>query len=131
MHKPEIDVLLATCNGEQFLQQQLDSLSRQTFQNLHLIVRDDGSTDSTLDILERFRSRCPNSIEVYRNDARLGACRNFSLLTEQSTADNMFVVLLRLRIFGVWSACSLDSRRHLKNVEGHDGARFQEIRLGS
>lgn len=86
MHEAEIDVLLATCNGEQFLEPQLASLFNQTFQGFRLIVRDDCSTDSTLQILERFRSRYPNSIEIHQNDSRQGACRNFTLLARQSTA---------------------------------------------
>jgi glycosyltransferase involved in cell wall biosynthesis len=86
MHEAEIDVLLATCDGEQFLEQQLNSLFSQTFQSFRLIVRDDCSTDSTLQIVEHFRSRYPDFIEVHRNAARHGACRNFSLLAEQSTA---------------------------------------------
>jgi len=86
MHEGEIDVLLATCNGAQFLEQQLDSLFSQTFQNFHLIVRDDCSDDSTLDIVERFRSRYSDSVEIHRNALRQGACRNFSLLTQQSVA---------------------------------------------
>jgi len=86
MHEAEIDVLLATCNGEQFLKAQLESLFRQTFQNFRLFVRDDCSDDSTLDIVEHFRSRYSDSIEIHRNPSRQGACRNFSLLTEQSVA---------------------------------------------
>lgn len=86
MRDAEIDVLLATCNGEQFLEEQLESLFRQTYQDFRLIVRDDASTDLTLEILERFRRRCPASVEIHRNSHRQGACRNFSLLTEQSKA---------------------------------------------
>jgi glycosyltransferase involved in cell wall biosynthesis len=86
MHAAEIDVLLATCNGAQFLEEQLDSLFSQTFQNFRLFVRDDCSDDSTLDIVEHFRSRYSDSIEIHRNPSRQGACRSFSLLTEQSVA---------------------------------------------
>jgi glycosyltransferase involved in cell wall biosynthesis len=86
MHVAEIDILLATCNGAQFLEEQLDSLFRQTIKSFHLIVRDDCSDDSTLDIVERFRSRYSDSVEIHRNALRQGACRNFSLLTQQSVA---------------------------------------------
>jgi glycosyltransferase involved in cell wall biosynthesis len=84
--KPEIDVLMATWNGSRFIEEQLDSLFRQTFQNFRLIVRDDGSSDSTLQIVEQYRSRHPDSVLVRKNPSRQGACRNFSLLAEESTA---------------------------------------------
>jgi len=86
MRDAEVDILLATCNGEQFLEEQLDSLFRQTYRGFRLIVQDDVSTDFTLKIVERFRQRYPESVEINRNAHRQGACRNFSLLTQQSKA---------------------------------------------
>lgn len=44
-------VLLATYNGEKYLQQQLDSLYNQNNVDVEILARDDGSTDSTLNIL--------------------------------------------------------------------------------
>jgi glycosyltransferase involved in cell wall biosynthesis len=84
--KPEIDVLLATWNGAHFLEAQLNSLFRQTFQDFRLLIRDDGSSDSTLQIVERYRSRYSDRVFVTKNLARQGACRTFSLLSEQSAA---------------------------------------------
>jgi len=77
---------MATWNGSRFIEEQLDSLFCQTFQNFRLIVRDDGSSDSTLQIIEQYRSRRPDSVLVRKNPIRQGACRNFSLLAEESTA---------------------------------------------
>jgi glycosyltransferase involved in cell wall biosynthesis len=82
----EIDVLLATWNGERFIEEQLESLFRQTFQNFRLIVRDDASNDSTLDVIERYRSRYPGRVAVHINPCRRGPCRTFSLLAEDSVA---------------------------------------------
>jgi glycosyltransferase involved in cell wall biosynthesis len=82
----EIDVLLATWNGERFIEEQLESLFRQTFQGFRLIVRDDASTDSTLDVVERYRSRFPGRVVVHVNPCRRGPCGTFSLLAEESDA---------------------------------------------
>ena len=54
--KDDIDVLLATHNGESFLNDFLDSLVEQEQVNIHLIVSDDGSTDSTLEIINSYKS---------------------------------------------------------------------------
>ena len=48
----KILVLMATYNGEKFLQEQLDSLYGQEDVEVDILVRDDGSTDSTQKILE-------------------------------------------------------------------------------
>ncbi|MBO5699426.1 MAG: glycosyltransferase [Bacteroidaceae bacterium] len=53
MSKPQVSVLLSTYNGELYLQQQLDSIYAQKGVNVNLLVRDDGSTDKTCDILQK------------------------------------------------------------------------------
>ena len=55
--KDDIDVLLATYNGESFLNEFLDSLVKQEQVNIHLIISDDGSTDSTLEIVNSYNSK--------------------------------------------------------------------------
>lgn len=54
MDRPTITVLLSTYNGEKFLREQLDSILCQKDVELHLLVRDDGSKDSTLAILNEY-----------------------------------------------------------------------------
>src|SRR5579862_7162715 len=77
---------MATWNGARFLRDQLDSLFCQTFQSFSLTVRDDGSTDSSLKIIEDYRHRYSERVVVHRNSVRLGPCANFSLLAQQSSA---------------------------------------------
>lgn len=54
---PEVAVLMATYNGEKFLSEQLDSILNQSYKNINLIVRDDGSTDSTYNILNNYADK--------------------------------------------------------------------------
>jgi len=46
-----IDILMATYNGERFLRPQLDSILQQSDQDWQLLIRDDCSTDSTVQII--------------------------------------------------------------------------------
>lgn len=48
---PQIDILMATYNGGEYIAAQIRSLQNQTFSDWHLIVHDDGSTDDTLQIV--------------------------------------------------------------------------------
>ena len=47
-------VLLSTYNGEKYLSEQLDSLSRQDNVNLSVLIRDDGSSDNTISIIKDY-----------------------------------------------------------------------------
>ena len=48
--KPKVLVLLATCNGEKYLRQQLDSIYAQEDVEVSIFATDDGSTDNTNNI---------------------------------------------------------------------------------
>ena len=52
--KPIISVCLPVYNGEKYIQECLDSILAQSFQNFELIIVDDGSTDHTLEIVKQY-----------------------------------------------------------------------------
>lgn len=52
-----ISVVLATYNGEKYLREQLDSLLRQQGVNVNILVRDDGSRDGTIAILDEYQEK--------------------------------------------------------------------------
>jgi glycosyltransferase involved in cell wall biosynthesis len=82
-----ISVALCTFNGARFLQPQLDSFPAQTRRPDELVVCDDGSTDDTLVILERFEKRAPFPVRIERNPTRLGSTKNFEKAIGQCTGD--------------------------------------------
>lgn len=66
-----IDILLSTYNGEAFLKEQLDSILNQTYKDFKLIIRDDGSTDSTVGIITDYARTYPSEI-IYINNGDAG-----------------------------------------------------------
>lgn len=60
---------MATYNGERYIRQSIDSILSQSFADLELIIIDDGSADSTPDIL---RSYSDPRLRILRNDSNLG-----------------------------------------------------------
>ena len=52
-----VAVLLSSYNGEDFILELLESLENQTYRNFDLIIRDDGSNDSTREIISSFKKR--------------------------------------------------------------------------
>ncbi|WP_217560483.1 glycosyltransferase family 2 protein [Paenibacillus sp. GbtcB18] len=71
-------ILLSTYNGEKYLESQLDSIFRQSYKNIRLFVRDDGSTDATLAILERYKHRY--NIQIMENKDNMGPKMSFGEL---------------------------------------------------
>jgi glycosyltransferase involved in cell wall biosynthesis len=78
----QVTVLMSTYNGGKFLQQQLNSLYEQTYPNVKILVRDDGSTDATRELLTNERLR--GAIEQLEGDNNLGAIGSFFELLRQA-----------------------------------------------
>lgn len=75
-----VAICMATYNGAQYLEKQLDSILKQTYQNWILFIRDDGSQDGTTDIIQRYGNLYSDKI-VYITDPSLpggSAKQNFA-----------------------------------------------------
>lgn len=48
-----VNILISTYNGEKYIGQQIDSILQQTYQDYHIFIRDDGSTDHTVEIVQK------------------------------------------------------------------------------
>jgi glycosyltransferase involved in cell wall biosynthesis len=73
---PLVSIALCTYNGEKYLQQQLDTLVNQSYQNIEIIAVDDCSKDNTFNILTAYADKYPN-FSVYRNEKNIGFLKNF------------------------------------------------------
>ena len=62
--KPKVNILLATYNGEKYLKKQLDSLLEQTYKNIDIYIRDDGSTDHTVQLIQEYVAHCPKEKNI-------------------------------------------------------------------
>jgi glycosyltransferase involved in cell wall biosynthesis len=83
-----VDTLLATYNGEQFVECQIESILNQMDSGCRLLIRDDGSSDGTRHLVQRFVSREPRRVVLVDDRGpKLGVCRNFGRLVECSDAD--------------------------------------------
>lgn len=76
MNRDLVSIVMATYNGENYLRPQLDSILEQTHQNFELIVVDDGSSDTTLSILEQYAA-LDQRIHVFPAEKNLGVVANF------------------------------------------------------
>ena len=73
-----VNILMATYNGEKYLKEQIDSILGQSYKNFNLFICDDGSTDSTVDIIQEYMLNNENIF--LEHSSHLGACQNFANL---------------------------------------------------
>lgn len=87
---PLVSVLLCTYNGERFLREQLESIARQTYSGWVVAVSDDGSTDSTLEILQEYKEKWGEEKLKVFSGPRQGFALNFISLACRSEIDSAF-----------------------------------------
>ncbi len=85
---PVVDILLATYNGEKYLDDLMRSLLDQSYTRWQLLIRDDGSTDGTLRMIRSYMERYPGKISLLEDGkAHLGSTMSFAALLENSRND--------------------------------------------
>ena len=83
-----VDILLATYNGEKYIQEQIESLLEQTYKDIKILIRDDGSTDRTVDIIKELEISNSEIIKLIQDDKELhNPTANFFELCKHSTSD--------------------------------------------
>ena len=79
--QPLVSVYISTCNRSKLLIRAINSVKKQTYKNIELIIVNDNSKDNTRDILGNFELQ-NNNIKILNTDKKIGACeaRNRAIL---------------------------------------------------
>lgn len=78
-----VDILLSTYNGEKYIRQQIESIISQTYKDWFLIIRDDGSSDDTIRIIEEYALSFPDRIKIVdKGTSNLGSTKSFERLLD-------------------------------------------------
>ncbi len=87
LNMKKVQVLLSAYNGEKYLEEQIRSILAQEHKQLTLLIRDDGSTDHTIDIIKRYADNYENV--AYYTGKNLGVQQSFFNLMKHAdkTAD--------------------------------------------
>lgn len=86
-------VIIATYNGEKFIEEQLDSILIQSVQPDEVIITDDGSKDNTVEIVQHYIDNhgLKNSWHLYVNEQNKGYAKNFLDGVMLTTGDIVFL----------------------------------------
>ncbi len=87
-----VSVIIATYNGEKYIEAQLRSVLSQSLSPEEVLIFDDGSTDSTVDLVSRFieENGC-DGWQLFLNEENKGYCRNFLEGALKASGDYVFL----------------------------------------
>lgn len=81
----KVAVLLSTYNGEKYVKEQLDSILNQSYKNIEIVIRDDGSKDNTVNIIKEYQKKYNNiTVTLGKN---LGFIKSFFELLKIANAE--------------------------------------------
>ncbi|MEA3456076.1 MAG: glycosyltransferase family 2 protein [Campylobacterota bacterium] len=97
-----IAILLTTYNGEKYITELLVSLENQSDNSFDLFIRDDGSTDRTIERILSFQSDSNLSIILLPKGENIGASQNFAYLLQHALKYEQYLYLMFCDQDDVW-----------------------------
>lgn len=88
MENKKVAILMSTYNGEKYLKEQIESLLSQTYKNIEIYIRDDGSKDSTVKIIKEYQEK--NSNIKLLEGKNVGFMKSFFELLESCNYANYY-----------------------------------------
>ncbi|MBQ3347986.1 glycosyltransferase family 2 protein [Candidatus Saccharibacteria bacterium] len=79
MNNPKVSIIVPIYNVEKYLAKCLDSILNQTYDNLEIILIDDGSTDGSSDIAENYTLKDPRITVIHQRNRGQSSARNLGL----------------------------------------------------
>jgi len=102
-----IAILMATYNGEEFIIEQIESILNQTYTDWILLIHDDGSKDSTIDIISYYSELYPNKIIHLEDKYTFGSSKgNFTYLLK--IVDDRFNYIMFSDQDDVWKSDKIE-----------------------
>lgn len=78
-----LQVLMSTYNGEKYISEQLNSILSQPYQSIQILIRDDGSHDGTIEIINQYQQDYPERIVLIKGE-NIGVVPSFWNLMEHA-----------------------------------------------
>ncbi|AIQ61206.1 glycosyltransferase family 2 protein [Paenibacillus borealis] len=82
----KVQILMSTFNGEAYIEEQLQSIFQQTYHNIFILIRDDGSSDNTVPIIQKFMGLYPGKFHLIKG-SNVGVIQSFFELLNSTELD--------------------------------------------
>lgn len=100
----KISVVMATYNGEKYIEEQINSIVNQSYAPNEIVICDDCSSDNTLSVINNIKIPDNIKIVIRKNDENLGYIKNFRQSISLATGDYIFL-------------CDQDDRWHPEKIK--------------
>ncbi len=93
-NQPLVSVIIPAYNHEKYIQETIDSILEQTYQNIELLIIDDGSTDGTFKIMLEKQSLCEKrfvNVKMLRQE-NSGTCATLNRLLELAAGEFIYLI---------------------------------------
>ena len=89
--RPKISVAMATYNGEKYIREQLNSIANQVILPDEVVICDDASSDSTVNIIKEFLIISPFPVRLHVSLTNIGYAKNFEKAIGLTSGDVIFL----------------------------------------
>lgn len=129
MDENTVAICMATYNGSQYIAEQIESILRQTYRNWILFIRDDGSTDRTVEIIKKYTEQYQEKITLLEDETLTGgsAKQNFAAILTWITKYYDFSYFMFADQDDIWLEDKLE--KSLKAMQEAESEKQQPILL--
>lgn len=76
---PKVSIIIPVYNVEEYLERCLDSIVNQTLKDIEIIIVNDGSTDGSKEIIQKYTSEYKNIVYLEKENGGLSSARNYGI----------------------------------------------------
>ena len=114
----KVSICISTYNGEKYLEEQLDSIFNQTYKNIEIFVRDDGSNDKTLNILKKY------NLNILPSTGNVGIKKSFESILKYALQNSDANYFMFCDQDDIWKSekieKSIEEMKKLENLHGYN-----------
>jgi len=81
--QPLISVIMPCYNSEDYIEEAIESILNQTYNNIEVIIADDCSTDKSFDLIKRYTKK-DKRVRCFKNKKNIGCTKTLNKLIEQT-----------------------------------------------
>ena len=83
---PHVSVVMSVYNSELSLKKSIESIIRQSYENIEFLIMDDASSDNSLNIINQFQ-KIDKRIKIFKNKKNVGLTKSLNLLIKETKGE--------------------------------------------
>ncbi len=84
-NKDLVSIIMSVYNSENTVARSIDSIKNQTYQNIEILIMDDGSNDESLKIIKKYENQ--DNIKIFNNKENIGLTKSLNILINNASGE--------------------------------------------